>query len=38
MRKLSTLIGYVFHALLYIIGNKTMNIDMPKVSITLKFH
>ena len=38
MMKYTTLVGYVFHALLYIIGNKSRNIDMTKVSITLKFH
>ena len=38
MRKLSTLVGYVFHAFLYINGNKTRNFDMSKFSITLKFH
>ena len=38
MRKLSTLVDYVLHALLFIIGNNTKNNDMSEVSITLKFH
>ena len=37
MRKLTTSVGYVLYALLYIIGNKTRNIDMSKVSVTMKY-
>ena len=38
MRKLTTLVGYVLYALIYITDNKTTNFDKSKVSQTLKYH
>ena len=38
MRKLTTPVGYVFYALLFIIGDKTRNSDMSDVGITSKYH
>ena len=38
MRKLITSVGYVVYALLYITGNKTRNIELSNVSLTLKYH
>ena len=38
MRTLTTLVGYVFYAVLWIIGNETRNIDMSTVCVTLKYH
>ena len=38
MRKLTTLVVYVLYYILYITGNKTRNIDMSKISETLKYH
>ena len=38
MRKLTTLVGFVLQALSFITGKETKNVDMSKVSITLKYH
>ena len=38
MRKSNTLEIYVFYSLLYVTVNNTRNIDMSKVSITLRCH
>ena len=38
MRQFTTSVGYVLYAFLLINGNKARNIDMSKVSITLKYH
>ena len=38
MREFTTSVGYVLYAFLLINGNKVRNIDMSKVSITLKYH
>ena len=38
IRKLTTLVGDMLCALLYITGYKTRNIDLSKVSVILKYH